>query len=493
MDTYDLIIIGSGQAASPLARDAAAAGWKVAVIEESQPGGTCINTGCTPTKTLVASARAAFMVKNSSRWGVPGSSADVPVMADWPAVRGLRDKIVDDFRKGSRKGLTGTEGLEYIEGHAMFSGPHELTISSGGGAGKSVRRVNAERLVLDVGGRSLIPDIPGLDSVTWVDSAGIQSIRKLPRHLVVLGGGYIGLEFGQMFRRFGSEVTIIHRGTHLLSREDADVAREMEKILEGEGIRIITGVQPSGFETAEEGNGGDFTLNLEIVSKDRSMADPTGPAAAPEAIRADLVLLAVGRSPKTENLGLEAAGIKTGKRGFITVNDSLKTSAEAVWAVGDCKGGPAFTHIAYDDYRLLRDLWFPSSAGSAGSTPRTGITGRPVPYTVFTDPQLGRIGLSEKEAEAAGIEAEVYSIPFTWVARALEAGETGGIMKILASPSDGHILGGAVLGMEGGELATMIQLAMAGGLTIYDLKDTIFPHPGLAEAFNNLIAYGKRN
>ncbi len=476
VEIYNLVILGSGQAASPLARSAAAAGWKVAVVEEDQPGGTCINTGCTPTKTLVASARAAYVARNSGRWGVNTGVSAEDIRVDWPVVRGLRDKIVDDFRSGSLKGLTGTDGLEYIEGHGELAGSREIKITSGRGGNLSSRRIKAERIVLDVGGHPLIPDIPGLDSVKWVDSAGLQKIEKLPRHLIVLGGGYIGLEFGQMFRRFGCDVSIIHRGEHLLSREDEDIAREMEKILQDEGVQVITGVHPSGITPAVENNEG-FTLTLEAA---------TG-IPEPDSITADLVLVATGRSPKTENLGLDSAGIQTDKRGFISVNDSLETSAEGIWAVGDCKGGPAFTHIAYDDYRLLRDLWFPPS-----SSRRTGISGRPVPYTVFTNPQFGRIGLSEKDAAAAGIEVEVYSIPFAWVARALEAGETAGFMKILASPTDGHILGAAVLGMEGGELATMIQLAMAGGLTIFDLKETIFPHPGLAEAFNNLIAYGKR-
>ena len=482
---FDLIIIGSGQAAAPLARDAASVGWKVAVIEEDHPGGTCINTGCTPTKTLVASAGTAYRVRNAARWGIAGNSSGETggVQVDWPAVRGIRDKIVEDFRSGSLRGLRGTEGLEYIEGHAAFIGPGEIEIITGEGAGINLHRIKAPRIVLDVGGEPIIPEIPGLESVHYVDSAGIQSIDKLPRHLVVLGGGYVGLEFAQMFRRFGCEVTIVHRGEHLLSREDEDIALEMAKILKSEGLSIFTNAYPAVFTPSEDGEKGHFTLSLEPADGGSAAS-----ADVPENLSgADLVLLAVGRSAKTENLGLDKAGITTDKRGFIKVDDSLKTSADGVWAVGDCKGGPAFTHIAYDDYRLLRDLWFPSTGSH-----RTGISGRPVPYTVFTDPQLGRIGLSEKEARDAGIEADVYSIPFTWVARALEAGETAGLMKILASPEDGHILGGAVLGMEGGELATMIQLAMAGGLTIYDLKETIFPHPGLAEAFNNLITYGKR-
>lgn len=485
-DNRDIVIIGSGQAASPLAHDAAAAGWKVSVIEEAHPGGTCINTGCTPTKTLVASARAAYMARSSADWGIEVGEVKV----DWPAVRGRRDKIVEEFRAGSRRGLTETEGIDYIEGHARFIGPGELEISSGETADLSSRRIKAHRIVLDVGGRSLIPDIQGLDSINWVDSAGIQTIDALPRHLVVLGGGYIGLEFGQMFHRFGCEVTIVHRGEHLLSREDEDVAREMEKVLAAEGLRIITGACPDRVEPDSVDSGGGFTLNLQPT--------PGRSAGKGESsISGDLLLIAVGRSPNTGDLGLESAGIETDRRGFIAVDDNLAATAEGVWAVGDCKGGPSFTHIAYDDYRILRDTWFGTANGSPDGSPggkplRTGISGRPVPYTVFTDPQLGRIGLSEKEAAAAGIAADVYSIPFTWVARALETGETGGLMKILASPDDGHILGAAVLGMEGGELATMLQLAMAGGLTVADLKETIFPHPGLAEAFNNLIAYGKR-
>jgi pyruvate/2-oxoglutarate dehydrogenase complex dihydrolipoamide dehydrogenase (E3) component len=470
INNVDLIIIGSGQAAGPLAQVSASKGWSVAVVESRFAGGTCVNTGCTPTKTLVASARAAYVVRNSEKWGL--GPADLSV--DWSKIRRRKDEIVEEFRRGSLRGLENTEGITYLNGRASFFAPGEIEVIFEDG---SKKRLRGNRIVLDVGGEPIIPIVRGLDEIPWVDSAGIQALEELPRRLVILGGGYIGLEFSQMFRRFGCEVAIVHRGSHLLSREDEDVAAEMEKMLVSEGVEIITGAVP---ESVYPDDKGGFHLALK-------RAGDTVQVAPPQSIPGDLLLVAVGRRPATDGLNLEACGIETDERGFIVVDDALAASAEGVWAVGDCKGGPAFTHISYDDYRVLRDLWFDDSS----STPRTGIGGRPVPYTVFTDPQLGRIGLSEKQAESEGIPFDVYSMPFSWIARALEAGESVGLMKVIASPDDGRILGAAILGMEGGELATMISLAMAGGLTVSDLKDGIFPHPGLAEAFNNLFRVPK--
>ncbi|MDF1567888.1 MAG: mercuric reductase [Spirochaetaceae bacterium] len=472
INNLDLIIIGSGQAAGPLAQVSASKGWSVAVVESQFAGGTCINTGCTPTKTLVASARAAYVVRNGEKWGLGPAN----LLVDWLKIRRRRDDIVEEFRRGSLRGLENTEGITYFNGRASFTAPGEIEVIFEDG---SKERLRGKRIVLDVGGEPVIPVVEGLADVPWVDSAGIQAIEELPRRLVILGGGYIGLEFSQMFRRFGCEVAIVHRGSHLLSREDKDVAAEMEKMIASEGVEIITGAVP---ESVSPDNSGGFRLTLK-------RAGDTVQVAPPQSIPGDLLLAAVGRRPATDGLNLEAAGITTDERGFIEVDDTLAASAEGIWAVGDCKGGPAFTHISYDDYRVLRDLWFSEST----STPRTGTAGRPVPYTVFTDPQLGRIGLSEKQALSEGIPFEVYSIPFSWIARALESGESAGLMKVIASPDDGRLLGAAILGMEGGELATMISLAMAGGLTVSDLRDGIFPHPGLAEAFNNLFSYGKRN
>ena len=456
---YHLVIIGSGQAAGPLAKDAAANGWKVAVIESAHAGGTCVNTGCTPTKTLVAGAGILHAVRQAPQWGLNMS----PAPLDWNVMRGRRNTIVEDFRNSSLRGLEQTEGIEFIAGRGMFVGPRTLEVLSADGS----RSVTGDRIVLDVGGRSHIPDIPGLDQVPWVDSAGIQAVDSVPEHLIVLGGGYIGLEFGQMFHRFGSRVTVVHRGSSILSREDHDVSDSLKTILEKEGLDIITGAQTLRAESS--GNG--VSLHLKVADRDVR-------------VEGSLILVAAGRNPDTADLGLEAAGIAADNRGFIRVDDNLFTGAEGVWAVGDCKGGPSFTHIAYDDYRILRDRWF-------GDTIRT-TAGRPVPYTVFTDPQLGRIGLSEKEARAADIDYTLYKMPFSWVARAIESGRTEGLMKVLVSPESNRILGAAVLGMEGGEMATMLQLAMAGGVTAEELRNTIFAHPGLAESLNNLFAYGLR-
>lgn len=458
--TYDLVIIGSGQAGNPLAGEAAGAGWTVAVIESDHPGGTCINTGCTPTKTLVASAALAAHARRGTDWGINVDGLAV----DWVAVRARRNKMVDDFRGGTTKRLETTDGIDLIRGRAQFIGERELSIVKTSG---DTAVVKAKRVVINTGGIAARPALEGLEEVPWVDSAGIQNVERLPDRLVVIGGGYIGLEFGQMFHRFGSHVTVVHRGDHLLSREDEDIAREVEKILEADGIRILNRARPVAARKRDDG----LTLSVDIAGKQ-------------ETFDADLLLVAAGRFPATDGLGLDTAGIATDPRGYIVTDENLATSAEGIWAVGDVKGGPAFTHISYDDFRILRDSWFRDHHRS--------VIGRPVPYTVFIDPQLGRVGLSEREARELEISFEVYSIPMTWVARALEAGETAGLIKALASPEDGRILGAAVLGMEGGEIATMFQLAMAGGLTVADLRETIFPHPGLAEALNNLFAYGKR-
>ncbi|MCG8452948.1 MAG: mercuric reductase [Spirochaetales bacterium] len=463
MTQYDLIIVGAGQTASPLSRGAAKKGWRVAVVEENHAGGTCVNVGCTPTKTLVAGARVIHNARTSGEWGAQSTSFSF----DWTVMRRRRDALVGQFRRASHRGYEQTKGIDFLQERAQFIDPHLLKLMDSG------QTITAPRIVLDVGGAPVIPNIPGLHNIPYSDSSGIQVLDDLPPHLLVLGGGYIGLEFAQIFRRMGSSVTVVHRGKHILSREDEDVALSLTEALESEGITILTGTQPKEFLPQDRG----FRLNL--VNEEGMDLSP---------VEAHHVLCAVGRAPQVENLGLENTGVERDSSGSIHVDGALSTTTEGIWAVGDCKGGPAFTHIAYDDYRVLRDLWDLPGAGE-----RTGIHGRPVPYTVFTDPQLGRIGLSEKQALQSQIPYHLYMMPYSRVARAMEAGETAGLLKVLVSPRDDHLLGAAIVGMEGGEVATMLQLAMAGGLCASDLQDMVFAHPGLAESFNNLFTYGKRS
>ncbi|HEX6850184.1 MAG TPA: mercuric reductase [Candidatus Polarisedimenticolaceae bacterium] len=435
-ERYDALIIGTGQAGKPLARDLAAAGWKVAIVEKGAVGGTCINTGCTPTKTMVASARVAHLARNGATWGV--QSGDVAV--DLPAVVRRKREVVSSFREGSRRRLVSTEGVTLIEGAASFVGPRRMRVGD--------RLLESERIFLNTGTRAAKPDLPGLDAIPWMDHVGILELETLPDHLVILGGGVIGVEFAQMFRRFGSRVTLVHRGAHLLAREDEDVAEAMAAILREDGVDVRLGVKTDAFRIGDLGG--------------------------------SHLLVAVGRTPNTDALNLAVAGVETDARGYLRVNDRLETNVPGIWALGDVNGGPQFTHVAYDDYRIVARNLLGDGKGST--------TDRLVPWTVFTDPQLGRIGLTEAQARAEGRRYRVAKMPMDYVARALEMGESRGFMKALVELETDRILGAAVLGIEGGEIATMLQLAMMGGLTARQLHDAVFPHPGFAEALNNLFA-----
>ena len=435
-ERFDALIVGTGQAGKPLARDLAAAGWKVAIVEKGAVGGTCINTGCTPTKTMVASARVAHLARNGETWGVRTGSVEV----DLPAVVRRKRDVVSSFREGSRRRLVSTDGVTLIEGEAAFLDGRRLHVGE--------RTLESERIFLNTGTRAAKPSFPGLDAIPWMDHVGILELETLPSHLVVLGGGVIGVEFAQMFRRFGSRVTLVHRGERLLAREDDDVAEAVAGILREDGVDVRLGVKTDGFRM------GDFGGSH--------------------------LLVAVGRTPNTDALNLDAAGVQTDSRGYVRVNERLETNVPGIWALGDVNGGPQFTHVAYDDYRVVvRNL-----VGDGKGTTK----GRLVPWTVFTDPQLGRIGLTEAQARAEGRRYRVAKMPMDYVARALEMGESRGFMKALVDLETDRVLGAAVLGIEGGEIATMLQLAMMGGLTTRQLHDAVFPHPGFAEALNNLFA-----
>ena len=454
-ERYEAIVIGTGQGGKPLATALAQAGWKTAIIEREHVGGSCVNVGCTPTKTMVASARVAYLARRAADYGVHTD----PVSIDQKVVRQRKRAIVESFSSGNRRGLENLENGELIMGEASFAGPKEVTVQLQDGG---TRVLVADKVIINSGLRPAVPPIPGLETVPYLDSTSIMELGSVPEHLMVIGGGYIGLEFGQMFRRFGSRVTIVERGPQLLSREDPDVADEVANILREDGIEIL-------FETQALHIGRHETIELSLRTTE---GDRT--------VEGSHLLVAAGRVPNSESLNLAAARVEVDERGFIPVNDRLETNVPGIYAMGDVNGGPAFTHISYDDYRLLR-----ANLLDEGSLTTTG---RFVPYTVFIDPQVGRVGLSEQEARARGLTIRVAKMPMTWVARALEMDETRGLMKAIVDADTDQILGCAILGIEGGEIMSMVQIAMMGNVPYTALRDAIYAHPTLAEALNNLFA-----
>ncbi len=450
-EKVDSIVIGAGQAGGPLAGALARAGRKTVLIERTHVGGTCINEGCTPTKTMVASARVAYLARRGANYGVETG----PVSVNLGRVRERKRAIVESFRNGSQRRLQNTPGLELIFGEARFIGPRTVEVDG--------RVLAADNVFINTGGRPAAPDVEGLADVGYLDSTSIMELDRVPEHLLVLGGGYIGLEFAQMFRRFGSQVTVVQRGGQLLPLEDADIAAAVLAILREDGVEVLLESKARSARRDQKGVG----LVVTTPQGERSLAGSH-------------VLLAIGRVPNSERLNLAAAGVKTDAKGFITVNERLETSAAGVYALGDVKGGPAFTHISYDDFRIIRTNLL--QGGNATTT------GRLVPYTVFIDPQLGRIGLGERDAKKQGRNYRVAKMPMAHVARALEMDESRGMMKALVDPGSGQLLGAAVLGIEGGELMAMLELAMIGNLRYSHLRDAIFAHPTLAESFNNLFS-----
>ncbi len=452
---YDAIVIGAGQAGGPLSTALARAGRRTAIIESAEVGGTCINRGCTPTKTMVASARVAYLARRAAEYGVRTG----PVEVDLAVVRQRKRDIVESFRRGSQSRIESTEGVDLIFGEARFSGPRrlEVALSSGGR-----QELSSEIVVINVGASPAPPSFP-LDGVRPLDSTSVMELDRVPDRLLVLGGSYVGLEFAQMFQRFGSQVTVIELGPRLMGREDPDVSDAVAAIMREDGLEVLLDTRAqsarqmdAGIELRVVGDGGERTL--------------TGSE----------LLVATGRVPNTESLQPAAAGIETDQRGNIVVNDRLETSAPGIYAVGDVNGGPAFTHISYDDFRILR-----ANLLDSGNLSRAG---RLVPYTVFIDPQLGRVGVTEEEGRRAGHNVRVARMRMDWVARALEVAEPRGFMKAVVDADTERILGCAVLGLEGGELMSMMEVAMLGKLPYTVLRDAVFAHPLLAESLNNLFS-----
>lgn len=457
IEPLDGIIIGTGQAGKPLAGALAEAGWKMVIVEKSDlVGGTCVVEGCTPTKTMVASARVAHLARRAGDYGVVTG----PVSVDLEVVRKRKRDIVESWTTGSRRGMERHDTMELVFGTARFAAPRRITVELTEGG---TRTFEAERVFINAGARLYVPGIPGLAEVPYLTNATVMELGEVPDHLVVLGGGYIGLEFAQMFRRFGAEVTVIQRGERLLSREDEDVGAELRSILEGEGIEVLTTCETLAARVPASGG-----IEVDVRTQSGDMT-----------VGGSHLLLATGRISNADLLHAGEAGIELDDRGFIVVNDRLETSVPGVYALGDINGGPAFTHISYDDYRVVKENLL-----GAGEASRAG---RLLPYTLFTDPQLGRIGLTEDAARAQGIDIRVAKLPMSRVARAIEADETRGFMKAVVDAGTDRILGAAVLGIEGGEIATVLQTAMMGDLPYTALRDGVFSHPTLSESLNNLF------
>ncbi len=511
LEQYDAVLIGAGQANNPLSTTLAQAGWKVALVEQEHVGGTCVNKGCTPTKTIVASARVAHLARRSSDYGVQTG----PVTVDMEEVRQRKRDIVTRFRTGSRQRVEDAEGVDLLMGRARFTGPKAVIVELNQGG---VRHLTADHVFINVGQRPRMPDLPGLDGVAYLDSTSVMELSEVPEHLIVVGGGYVGVEFGQMFRRFGAEVTIVQRSGQLLTHEDVDVAEEVAEILRQDGIRVLLNTDAVRVEQDADGAihlTGMAFIPVSTSEEDHPHVDPgrrdkRHPRAArsdkgdrrhpgdkhrpwaeperrlrhdgvePPTLTGSHLLVATGRVPNLDRLDLDAAGIEITRRGHIKANKRLETSVPGVYALGDVKGGPAFTHISYDDFRIIRANLLEGGDRSTGD--------RPVPYTVFIDPQLGGIGLTEKQARRQGRSVKIAKMPMSHVARALEMDETRGLMKVIIDAETDQIIGAAILGVEGGEVMSVLQMAMMGGVPYTVLRDAVFAHPTLTESLNNLFA-----
>jgi pyruvate/2-oxoglutarate dehydrogenase complex dihydrolipoamide dehydrogenase (E3) component len=453
--TYDAAIIGVGQAGNPLIKKLVSEKWNIAVIEKDFEGGSCINYGCTPTKAMISSAKTAYMAQNADQWGINTRGVE----ADFKKVIQRRNNIVEMFRKSTTDFLEGNENITFFRGTASFNDKKSLAVTDNNG---KQQYIQANKIFINTGTVPRIPDIPGLVNVDFHTSKNWMEIESLPKKLAIVGGGYIGLEFAQMFHRLGSEVTLFQNGTQLMPREDEDIAAEVKTILEDEGVGIH--LEANILNVKKESN------NIKITYQ-----TPDGRHES----SASTLLIAAGTSAAIHDLHLEHAGINTDKKGYIIVNEKLQTSTQNVFALGDVKGGPEFTHISYDDYRILENYLF-------GDNTRF-ITDRPIPYALFTDPQLGRIGFNEKMAKKSNIEFRLAKINANDIARSIETGHEKGLLKVLIADND-TIVGASLLMDEGGELMAALQIAIMGKIKYQQLRDGVFAHPTYAEGFNTLFS-----
>ena len=457
---FDAIIIGSGQAGTPLARALAEAGRRVALIEENRLGGSCVNYGCTPTKTLLATAERLHQLRTAPAVAAPETPDAAHLRIDLAAAVARKDAIIGRARHGIRAGIAQQpDRLTLLEGHAAFTAPHSLRVALATGRDQDI---TAPLVFINTGTRAAIPDVAGLADAGYLSTTQLLDLKELPEHLIILGGGYIGLEFGQMFRRFGSRVTVVETGRQLLEREDDDVCQGLQDVLGQEGIEFVLGARAHHVSRSPSGN---VTVAVHTQQGERRL-------------RGTHLLVATGRTPNSDKLGLGFAGIKTNDKGYILVNDNLQTNVRGVYALGDIHPGPQFTHIAYDDYRVVRDALLHGRKRSARQ--------RPLPYCVFTDPPLARIGLSEGQAQEQKLPYRVATMPVQAIGRAQHTGQTQGFWKVLVG-NDDRLLGATLLGPEAGEIMAIIEVAMAGRLKYQQLQDMIFAHPTWAEGLNNVF------
>jgi pyruvate/2-oxoglutarate dehydrogenase complex dihydrolipoamide dehydrogenase (E3) component len=449
---FDAIIIGTGQAGPSLAARLTAAGMKTAIIERKKFGGTCVNTGCTPTKALVASARTAHIARRGADFGIQIAGR---IAVDMTKVKERKDEIVRQSNEGLARWLKSMEGARVYEGHGMFDGPQAVRVRD--------ELIEAPRIFVNVGARASIPPVPGLDSVPYLDNSKMMEVDFLPEHLVVLGGGYIALEFGQMYRRFGSKVTIIQRGSRILINEDEDVAHGIAGILESEGIEICT-------------NTGDYR----VESRGSGIAIQLTCNGKPREITGSHLLVATGRTPNTHDLGLDRTGVQADRRGFIEVDDQLRTNVAGIWALGECNGKGAFTHTAYNDFEIV-------AANLLDNAPRR-VSDRIAAYALYVDPPLGRAGLTERQVRESGREALIATMPMTRIARAREKGETQGFMKVLVDARTERVLGAAILGVGGDEVIHSILDVMYADKPYTLIQRAVHIHPTVSELIPTMLS-----
>jgi len=448
MPHFDAIVIGAGQAGPPLAGRLTAAGQTVAVVERKLVGGTCVNSGCIPTKTLVASAHNAHTARRGADYGVSTGAVSV----DMAKVKARKDEIMLGDRRGVESWLEGMPGCTLIRGHARFTDPHTIAVGND--------LLHADRIFLNLGGRAVVPDLPGLADLDYLTNVGILELDTLPEHLVIIGGSYIGLEFAQMYRRFGARVTVIERGPRLTPREDEDVSAAIADILAGEGISIVTGADA-----------------LRLEKRDNGFAATPRDGAAP--IVGSHLLVAVGRRPNTDGLGLDRAGVDVDERGHIVVDDQLRTTADHIWAMGDCNGKGAFTHTSYNDFEIV-------AANLLDGDPRR-VSDRVPTYALYIDPPLGRAGMTVSQVRASGRRALVGRRPMTRVGRAVEKGETQGFMQIVVDADTEEILGAAILGVGGDEVIHSILDIMSAKKPYTAISRTMHIHPTVSELVPTML------